>query len=733
MTRSMALLTSGSTVPARVLTSGLSVDAGFHAFVTEEALPGSGVDGDVFWAGTARLLDRFRDTNVQLLKRRAQLQAQIDRFWLEAGGSIEQSRQLEFLRTIGYVEPAPAPFTIETSRVDEEIAVHAGPQLVVPLSNARFALNAANARWGSLYDSLYGSDVIPEIHGQMRTAEYNPTRGAAVISKCRRFLDETIPLEGASHADATRYSVDTRGLAVFVGREARLRDPSQFSGYSGDASAPDRLLFTHHGLRLELQFDPASAVGSVDDAGISDVLLESALTTIMDLEDSVAAVDASDKVNAYRNWLGLMRGDLTEEVTKGGFTFVRSLQPDRFFTSPAGAAIVIPGLALLMVRHCGLTMTTDAILDETGGEVPEGLLDAITTGLAALHDLRRPGGARNTRFGSMYVVKPKLHGPDEVAFSCDVLEAVEEILGMDRCTIKLGIMDEERRTSTNLAACIHAARERVVFINTGFLDRTGDEIRTSTHAGPMVRKADMREQPWLRAYEDHNVDVGLAAGFVGKAQIGKGMWAAPDNLADMVEQKIVHPQSGATCAWVPSPTAATLHALHYHQVDVRRRQQVLSSRPTPELSELLTVPLAVPAAWTPADVQSELDNNLQGLLGYVVKWINSGVGCSKVPDINGIPLMEDRATCRISSQHVANWLHHDVVSREQVEESLRRIAVLVDAQNAGDPDYEAMAPTFDGEAFAAARALIFEAHRTPGGYTEPVLYAFRRARKQRLT
>ncbi len=716
----------------RVRVGGLSVARELYDFVVGEALPGSGVGADDFWAGAEGLFDDFAPRNRELLERRVELQAAIDAYHRRAPGRPnDQAEYLEFLASIGYLLPEPDDFQISSADIDREIAVQAGPQLVVPLLNARFATNAANARWGSLYDALYGTDVISDEGGRERGAGYNPTRGAAVIARAREFLDENLPLAHGSHADALGYTVDSDGLSVRIAEDAvRLADPSQFVGFQGDRDAPAALLLVHHGLHVEIQIDRAHPIGAEDAAGVKDVVLEAAVTTIMDLEDSVAAVDASDKVLGYRNWLRLMQGTLVEPVTKDGRTFTRTMHPDREYVTPGGETISLPGRALLFIRQVGLLMTTDAVLDRHGHEVPEGLLDALITGLGSVHDLRGGPHLRNSRTGSVYVVKPKLHGPDEVAFTCGVFARVEEVLGLPALTIKIGIMDEERRTSANLKACIHAARDRVAFINTGFLDRTGDEIHTSMLAGPMVRKAEMRSQKWIRAYEDNNVDVGLACGFSGRAQIGKGMWAAPDNLADMLEQKIAHPQAGATCAWVPSPTAATLHALHYHQVDVHRRQSELAGQQRAAQADLLTIPLGDRDSWSKSEVQAELDNNLQGLLGYVVRWINAGIGCSKVPDLDGVALMEDRATCRISSQHVTNWLRHQVISPELVEESLRRMAALVDQQNASDASYLPMAPSFDGDAFAAARALVFEGERQPSGYTEPILHEYRRTRKR---
>ncbi|HEV7205491.1 MAG TPA: malate synthase G [Jatrophihabitans sp.] len=705
----------------RIQVGSLGVAGVLHRFVTDEALPGSGVSPEQFWAGAEALFRDFTPRNRELLARRDELQAAIDRH------DHTGDDYVGFLRSLGYLVAEPEPFEITTADVDPEIAVQAGPQLVVPLLNARFAVNAANARWGSLYDALYGADVIDEDDGRERGTSYNPVRGEVVIARARALLDEHVPLAGGSHADVSSYRVDENGLRA---DDLRLADPSAFVGYAGEPTDPDAILLVHHGLHLEIAIDRSDPVGATDKAGVRDVIVEAAVSTIMDLEDSVAAVDAEDKVLGYRNWLLLMQGRLSEEVTKGGRTFTRSLAPDRVYRTAGGDEITRPGRSLLFVRQVGLLMTTDAIVDADGAEVPEGLLDALLCGLGSVHDVRAESGLRNSRTGSVYAVKPKMHGPDEVAFACAVFERVEEILGLPARTMKIGIMDEERRTSANLRACVHAARDRVAFINTGFLDRTGDEIHTSMRVGAMVRKNAMRDEAWIKAYEDNNVDVGLACGFRGRAQIGKGMWAAPDNLAEMLEQKINHPTAGASCAWVPSPTAATLHALHYHQVDVAERQRELASRAPASLTDLLTIPLGRPDTLSEEDIAAEIDNNLQGVLGYVVRWVDQGIGCSKVPDIHGTPLMEDRATCRISSQHVANWLLHGVVTDEQVDAALRRMAEVVDRQNADDPAYTPMAPGCDGPAFRAARALIFDGLAQPSGYTEPILHAHRRALKE---
>ncbi len=724
--------------PSRVQIGGLSIAAPLHRFIEEEALPGSGVDAGAFWAGLDAAVHSLAPRNRDLLARRQELQESIDDYHrTSAAAGLDREGYERFLREIGYLEEAPEDFTITTSGVDPEIAEQAGPQLVVPMLNARFATNAVNARWGSLYDAFYGTDVIPETAGRDRGGDYNPTRGAEVIARAKAFLDANFPLTDGSHADVTAYTVDADGLhADLSGGAGRLADPAQFVGHRDEAGAPTAIVLVHHGLRVEILIDRDDPVGSSDPAGVKDVLLEAAVSAIMDLEDSVAAVDAGDKVLGYRNWLRLMQGSLSEEVTKDARTFTRTMHPDRTCVAPSGETITLPGRALLFIRQVGLLMTSDAVLDSDGNEVPEGIIDAFVTGLASTHDLRGNSALRNSRTGSVYVVMPKLHGPHEVAFSCALFAQVEEVLGLPASTIKLGIMDEERRTSVNLKACIKAAQDRLAFINTGFLDRTGDEIHTSMLAGPMVPKTQMKGQAWIAAYEEANVATGLACGLSGRAQIGKGMWAAPDNLAEMLEQKIGHPRSGASTAWVPSPTAATLHALHYHEVDVWERQRELAGRresgPTDLLADLLRVPVGAPDDWSAQERSAELDNNLQSTLGYVVRWVDAGIGCSKVPDIQGTPLMEDRATCRISSQHVANWLLHGVVEVEEVEESLRRMAVVVDGQNAGDPDYLPMAPAFDTEAFLAARDLVLRGTEHPSGYTEPVLHARRQTRKQQL-
>ncbi len=721
------------TLTDRIVAGGLSVARELFEFVETEALPGTGIESFAFWTGFCDIIAEFSPRIRQALARRDELQLAIDGWHLAHPGPIgDQSEYRGFLESIGYLEPDPGDIRIGTQNVDDEIARQAGPQLVVPLLNARFATNAANARWGSLYDALYGTDVIPTDGDLAPGAEYNPRRGAAVVAKGRAFLDAHLPLQTGSHGDVTSYAVAGGALTARLadGSSSALERPTQFVGYAGDPDSPSSVVLINHGLHAEIVIDRADPIGALDAAGVRDIVLEAALTTIMDLEDSVSAVDAEDKVVGYRNWLGLMRGTLTASVTKAGTTFTRAMNPDRRYIAPDGSELVLPGRSMMFVRHVGHSMFSDAIIDAEGNEVPEGVMDAVVTALCAVQNVRGQTALANSRTGSMYIVKPKMHGPAEVAITVDLFAAVERLLGFDATTLKIGIMDEERRTTLNLTAAIREARDRVVFINTGFLDRTGDEIHTSRLGGPFVRKAELKTQTYIGAYEDHNVDVGLAAGFSGVAQIGKGMWAMPEKMAAMLEQKSVHPLAGATTAWVPSPTAATLHALHYHDVDVFAVQDSLRSRVRRGIGPILEVPFAADPNWSADEIRNELDSNVQSILGYVVRWVDQGIGCSTVPDLSDLGLMEDRATLRISSQLLGNWLSHRIVSEEQVLESLTRMSAVVDRQNAGDSAYTPLRPGEGASlAFDAARDLILLAADQPNGYTEPILHGYRRRQK----